>query len=161
LLATATFDTQTMARAAGSPALAATDLAEWLVQKGMPFRQAHELVGGVVRESVQRRVPLPELVAAHPSLGADAVALLEPGVAVSRRTTPGGAGPVPVAAQLGRFAAVVRAEAERLGMPRLGSAFSHPSRGHAHGVGQQHDGPGPDGGVPVGPSRSSGPATTE
>jgi argininosuccinate lyase len=161
LLATATFDTQAMAREAGSPALAATDLAEWLVQKGMPFRQAHELVGGVVRESVQRRVPLPELVAAHPALGADAVALLEPGVAVSRRTTPGGAGPIPVAVQLERFAAVVRAEAERLGMPRVGSAFSHPPRGHAHGVGQQHDGPGPDGGVAVGPSRSSGPATTE
>jgi argininosuccinate lyase len=161
LLATATFDTQAMARAAGSPALAATDLAEWLVQKGMPFRQAHELVGGVVRESVQRRVPLPELVAAHPALGADAVALLEPGVAVSRRTTPGGAGPIPVAAQLERFAAVVRAEAERLGMPRVGNTFSHPPRGHTHGVGQQHESPGPDGGVPVAPSRSSGPAAAE
>ncbi len=161
LLATATFDTQAMARAAGSPALAATDLAEWLVQKGMPFREAHELVGGVVRESVQRRVPLPELVAAHPALGAEAVALLEPGVAVSRRTSPGGAGPVPVAVQLERFAAVVRADAERLGMPRVGSSFSHPPRGHAHGVGQQHDGPGPDGGVPVGPSRSAGPAAGE
>ncbi len=161
LLATATFDTQAMARAAGSPALAATDLAEWLVQKGMPFRQAHELVGGVVRESVQRRVPLPELVAAHPALGADAVALLEPGVAVSRRTTPGGAGPVPVAAQLERFAAVVRTEAERLGMPRVGNTFSHQPRGHAHGVGQQHESPGPDGGVPVAPSRSAGPPAAE
>jgi argininosuccinate lyase len=161
LLATATFDTQAMARRASSPALAATDLAEWLVQKGMPFREAHELIGGVVRESVQRRVPLPELVASHPALGAEAVALLEPGVAVSRRTSPGGAGPVPVAAQLERFAAVLRADAERLGMPRVGSALSHPPRSHAHGVGQQHDGPGPDRGVPVGPSHSPGPAAGE
>ncbi len=144
---------------ASSPALAATDLAEWLVQKGMPFREAHELVGGVVRDSVQRRVPLPELVAAHPALGAEAVALLEPGVAVSRRTSPGGAGPVPVAVQLERFAAVLRADAERLGMPRVGSTFSHPPRGHAHGVGQQHDGPGPDGGVPVGPSQFRWPSS--
>ena len=69
LMATATFDTQAMARAADAPTLAATDLAEWLVQKGMPFRKAHELVGAVVRDSLQRRVPLVELVAAHPALG--------------------------------------------------------------------------------------------
>lgn len=115
LLATATFDAQAMARAADSPSSAAVDIAEWLVQKGMPFRQAHELVGSVVRESLQRRVPLVELVAAHPALGSDAVALLEPGVPVSRRTSPGGAGPVPVAAQLDRFAAVLQADADRFG----------------------------------------------
>ncbi len=90
LIATANFDTQAMAKAADSPTSAAADLAEWLVQKGMPFRQAHELVGAVVRDSFERRVPLPELVAAHPALGSDAVALLEPGVPVSRRTSPGG-----------------------------------------------------------------------
>ena len=37
LVATASFDTQAMARAADGPATAAADLAEWLVQKGMPF----------------------------------------------------------------------------------------------------------------------------
>ena len=37
---------------------------------------------------------------AEPHLGEDALALLEPGTAVTRRTTPGGAGPAPVAAQL-------------------------------------------------------------
>jgi argininosuccinate lyase len=116
LLASATFDTAAMARAADAHTSAATDLAEWLVGKGMPFRRAHELVGSVVRESLQRRVPLPELVAAHPSLGADAVALLEPGVSVTRRTTPGGAGPGPVAGQLQRFAAVLRADEERFGL---------------------------------------------
>jgi hypothetical protein len=128
LIATATFDTAAMARAADEPASAATDLAEWLVQKGMPFRRAHELVGAVVRDSLQRRVPLPELVAAHPSLGVEAVALLEPGVAVTRRTTPGGAGPVPVAAQLAHFATVVRSDAERFGLARQSSS-GHPARG--------------------------------
>ncbi|HMK97751.1 MAG TPA: argininosuccinate lyase, partial [Acidimicrobiales bacterium] len=122
LLATATFDTQAMARAADTPVLAATDLAEWLVQKGMPFRRAHELIGAMVRDSLQRRVPLAELVAAHPALGSDAVSLLEPGVAVTRRTTPGGAGPGPVAAQLERFAAVLRTDSERFGLDRPGPA---------------------------------------
>ena len=121
LLATATFDTEAMALAASDPLAAATDLAEWLVQKGMPFRRAHELVGALVRDSLQRRVPLSELVAAHPSLGADAVALLEPGVAVTRRTTPGGAGPGPVAEQLERFSAQVRADAERFGLAKHGA----------------------------------------
>jgi argininosuccinate lyase len=120
LMATATFDTEAMALAASDPMSAATDLAEWLVQKGMPFRRAHELVGGLVRESFERRVPFSELVAAHPSLGSDAVALLEPGVAVTRRTTPGGAGPGPVAEQLQRFAAQVRADAERFGVGPAG-----------------------------------------
>jgi argininosuccinate lyase len=48
---------------------------------------------------------LAELVAADPRLGHDAVALLGPGVAVTRRTTAGGAGPQPVARQLERFRA--------------------------------------------------------
>jgi argininosuccinate lyase len=116
LIATATFDTQAMARAAADPALSATDLAEWLVLKGMPFRRSHELVGGLVRDSLERHVPLTELVAAHPSLGSEAVTLLEAGVAVTRRTTPGGAGPAAVAVQLERFTAAVRADAERFGL---------------------------------------------
>jgi argininosuccinate lyase len=122
LMATASFDTEAMALAASDPLSAATDLAEWLVQKGMPFRRAHELVGGLVRESLERRVPFTELVAAHPSLGADAVALLGPGVAVTRRTTPGGAGPGPVGEQLERFTAQIRADAERFGLPVPGGA---------------------------------------
>jgi len=44
-----------------------------------------------------------ELTAAHPDLGPEAAALFEPGVSVSRRTTRGGAGPAPVAAQVERF----------------------------------------------------------
>jgi argininosuccinate lyase len=133
LMATAIFDTQAMARAADAPALAATDLAEWLVQRGMPFRKAHELVGAVVRDSMQRRVPLVELVAAHPALGSEATALFEPGVPVSRRTTPGGAGPVPVAAELERFSAVLRTDAERFGMSRPAGPGSHGPRGGAGG----------------------------
>jgi argininosuccinate lyase len=115
LYATLTFDHDRMQAAADSPYSAATDLAELLVDRGMPFREAHALVGSLVRDSIERRVPLGELVAAHPDLGADAVALLEPGVAVGRRTTPGGAGPAPVEDQQRRFRKRVELDADRVG----------------------------------------------
>ncbi|MDQ2725110.1 MAG: argininosuccinate lyase [Actinomycetota bacterium] len=114
LLATATWNTDAMRTAADTPSAAAVDLAEWLVERGMAFRQAHHIVGGLVRDAIERRVPLAELVEAHPALGIDAVALLDPGAAVKRRTSPGGAGPAPVAEQLNRFRDTVAAEKIRL-----------------------------------------------
>jgi argininosuccinate lyase len=117
VLATVTFDGHRMQAAADGPAAAAVDLAEWLVEQGMPFRQAHAVVGGLVRDSIERHVPLGELVAAHPALGDEAVALLQPGVAVTRRTTPGGAGPEPVRIQLERFALRLQADHGRTSSP--------------------------------------------
>ncbi|HEY8523489.1 MAG TPA: argininosuccinate lyase [Acidimicrobiales bacterium] len=115
LYATLTFDVARMQQAADTPYAAATDLAELLVERGMPFRDAHALVGGLVRDSLERHVPLVELVEAHPDLGAEGAALLEPGLAVTRRTTPGGGGPDAVAAQVERFARRIEVDAERLG----------------------------------------------
>jgi argininosuccinate lyase len=100
LLDTLTFLDTTMTTAADSPANAATDLAEYLVDRGTPFRDAHAIVGALVRQSVERGVPLDELVATDPRLGPECLPLLEPGSAVRRRTTPGGGGPEPVARQL-------------------------------------------------------------
>ena len=117
VLATVTFDAARMQLAADGPAAAAVDLAEWLVEQGMPFRQAHAVVGGLVRESLDRHVPLGELVAAHPELGEEAVALLQPGVAVTRRTTPGGAGPAAVEVQLNRFTLRLQADRDRSARP--------------------------------------------
>jgi argininosuccinate lyase len=114
LLSTAAFDTARMQAAADSQALAAVDLAEYLVANGMPFREAHVLVGSLVRDSIERHVPLVELVEAHPDLGSAAVGLLEPGVAVTRRTTAGGGGPKPVAEQLSRFRQRLEVDRERL-----------------------------------------------
>ncbi len=118
LLATVTFVDDRMQEAANGSSVAAVDLAEWLVEQGMPFRQAHSVVGGLVHDSLERHVPLAELVEAHPALGSEAVALLEPGVAVTRRTTPGSAGPDAVAVQLSRFAH--RLEADRIRVSALG-----------------------------------------
>jgi argininosuccinate lyase len=115
LLSTSAFDLDRMQAAADSETSSAVDLAEWLVGRGVPFRDAHSIVGGLVRDSIERHVPLSELVEAHPSLGADALPLLEPGSAVGRRTSPGGAGPGPVADQLKRFAEQVARDGERVG----------------------------------------------
>jgi len=112
LMATVVFDAGRMQAAADGAAAAAVDLAEWLVQRGMPFRRAHAVVGGLVRDSLDRGIPLADLVADHPDLGSEAVGLLDAGVAVTRRTSPGGAGPEAVAVQLDRF--VHRLEADQL-----------------------------------------------
>jgi len=111
LLGSAEFVAERMQAAADTPAVAATDLAEHLVEQGMPFREAHAAVGALVRQAADRGVPLEELVLTEPRLGPDALVLLEPGQAVQRRTTPGGAGAKPVKRQLA--AARARLEEQR------------------------------------------------
>jgi argininosuccinate lyase len=102
MYSSSTFRTERMAAAADSPLVAATDLAEHLVQQGMPFRQAHHVVGALVQRSLAGE----DLVAiTEADLGPAAAALLVPGVSVTRRTTPGGGGPAAVAVQKERFRA--------------------------------------------------------
>jgi len=113
--ATLSFHATTMAAAADAGAIAAIDLAEFLVVAGVPFREAHAIVATHVRRSIDEGVALAALVAEDPRLGPDAASLLAPGVAVTRRTTPGGAGPIPVATQLARFTAALAADWARLG----------------------------------------------
>jgi hypothetical protein len=54
------------------------------------------------------------LVEHHEALGAEAAALLGAGVAVTRRSTPGGAGPLAIGPQLERFAARLKSDRERI-----------------------------------------------
>jgi argininosuccinate lyase len=115
LLRNLTFDVARMQAAADTPFVAATDLAEWLVARGTPFRQAHAVVGELVRTALDRHVDFAELVGTHPSLGTAALGLLEPGVSVARRSSPGGGGPAPVAAQLERYQSSLAVEFARLG----------------------------------------------
>jgi argininosuccinate lyase len=116
LFGTVEFHHDRMQAAADGSAAAAVDLAEYLVEKGVPFRKAHSLVAGLVRDSIERHVTLRELVQAHPDLGDEGAKLLEPGVAVSRRTTPGGAGSVAVSEQLERFSRRLGVDRTRLGV---------------------------------------------
>ncbi len=107
MISTLVFNTDRMATAAASPYAAATDLAEWLVLRGMPFRQAHEVVGDLVRRSIDGDGSFLELVAASDVLGPDAAMLAEPGVSVTRRNTHGGGSPAAVSRQIQRFRALL------------------------------------------------------
>jgi argininosuccinate lyase len=111
MIDSATFDTRRMASAADVETVAATDLAEWLVARGTPFREAHALVGNLVRRHIESATPLGELAAAEPALGPEAAALVAPGVAVTRRTSPGGAGPHAIEPQLRAYRAMLEAQA--------------------------------------------------
>ncbi|MEZ4226937.1 MAG: argininosuccinate lyase [Polyangiaceae bacterium] len=95
-LATARFDVERLQGALGAGHVCATDLSDFLVTKGVPFRTAHHIVGGLVREAESRKVQLGALdesvlAAAHPTLAdAEARAALDPRAAVERRRTLGG-----------------------------------------------------------------------
>jgi argininosuccinate lyase len=65
MLATITFDQERMAAAATDELLAATDIADLLVKRGVPFRRAHGIVGGVVRAAVDQGKALSELTEAE------------------------------------------------------------------------------------------------
>tara|TARA_B100000929_G_scaffold186549_2_gene147660 strand:- start:1391 stop:2128 length:738 start_codon:yes stop_codon:yes gene_type:complete len=114
MVASLTFRTDRMAAAAATPYAAAIDLAEYLVAGGMPFREAHQVVGALVSSALGGDGSLADLVTAHDRLGPEAAALLEPGIAVTRRTTPGGTGAEAVTAQRSRFGDQLAAQWDRL-----------------------------------------------
>ncbi len=113
MVSTLTFRTDRMAEAASSPYAAATDLAEWLVVEGMAFREAHAVVGELVRRALSGEATLRELVAVDTRLGPRAAAVLEPGVSFTRRTTHGAGGPAAVVSQTERFVARLASDTER------------------------------------------------
>ncbi len=114
MLATMRFNTDVMAAQADSPYAAATDLADFLVQRGTPFRAAHAIVGELVRSALAGTATLPELVAAHPDLGPEAASIFEAGASARGRNTPGGGGPDAVAIQLDRFKQQLSADRARI-----------------------------------------------
>ena len=114
MVAAATFHVDAMQRAADAPAAVATDVAEWLVARGMPFRQAHAKVGELVSRSLSSGTPLVDLVRADNDLGPDAAALFASGVAVQRRSSHGAAGPQAAVAQRDELHRVIAALQSRL-----------------------------------------------
>jgi len=85
----------------------ATDLADYLVKKGVPFRDAHEVVAHAVKLALARGVdlaelPLPELRALHASIGDDAPDALTLHGSLNSRAVRGGTAPAQVRAQIER-----------------------------------------------------------
>ncbi|MCL2324193.1 MAG: argininosuccinate lyase [Actinomycetia bacterium] len=107
MLRTAHFHTSRMRSAATRGFAAATDLADYLVQRaGVPFRQAHEIMGNVVLYAVKQnrlsleQLSLDELRAFHPAFDQEAMDLLDPRAGIALKRSEGATGPEMVALQL-------------------------------------------------------------
>jgi argininosuccinate lyase len=105
MFAAAEWDKDRMAAAAGDVLLVATDWADYLVRKGLPFREAHEVVGRLVRLAAERGVTLKDLSSADletasPLFGADAHGVLDARSSLAARTAEGAPSPDRVAARL-------------------------------------------------------------
>ena len=108
MLAHTTVNTAACAAAASDPALLATDLADYLVQKQMPFRQAHHVVGEVVALAEKSGKPLnqlklAELQSVNKQFGRDALAVFDLNHALARRNSTGAPGTSEMKRQLARW----------------------------------------------------------
>lgn len=110
MIATATFNVDAMQSAADEETMAATDLAEFLVRNGMPFREAHAVVGAHVQSCLAGEGSLADLVRADHRLGEAGAALVAPGVGVKMRTSRGAAGPDARAEQIDAYRSMVQSE---------------------------------------------------
>jgi len=115
MVATLTFNTERLAELAPAGFSLATDVAEWLVKKGVPFREAHEVAGACVKaceaggKELHQLTP-DELSALHPQLGAGVLEVLTVDGSLAARDGIGGTAPARVTEQL----ALARAAMERL-----------------------------------------------
>ncbi len=120
MLAGISFDRARMEEASGDEMLAATEVADLLVRRGVPFREAHGIVGGLVRDAIERGVALSELTPEElrqrsEHLDESYYEVLERGSWLESKRIAGGTGSVPLAVQLEEARetlAVVRARAE-------------------------------------------------
>ncbi len=107
MVATSTFDTARMADLAPQGFSLATDVAEWLVRRGVPFRVAHEVAGACVRTCEQRGIELwdlsdADLGAISPDLTPAVRDVLTVAGSLASRSSHGGTAPVRVVEQLAR-----------------------------------------------------------
>ena len=108
MLGEARAETANMARATADPLLLATDLADYLVQHGVPFRQAHEVIGKLVAVSLERKIPFAQLPledyqAASPAFEPDVYSVLDVRRSLESRRGIGAPSPQNVSAQLAKW----------------------------------------------------------
>src|SRR5262249_18587514 len=106
---------QSARKAAADPMLLATDLADHLVLLGVPFRDAHEVVGRIVAHSLKTgrpldEVPLEELRRFSKKFGAEAGGILNLVMALAKRKAPGAPSSKNVAARLRHWRKVLTAK---------------------------------------------------
>jgi argininosuccinate lyase len=109
-LAATKFNEPRLREAAQDSALVATELADYLVAFGVPFREAHEVVGKVLRAAEQegksiREMPIERLKEFSPAFGRDLATVLTLESALARRAVAGATAPAAVRAALGDFKA--------------------------------------------------------
>jgi argininosuccinate lyase len=114
MVATLRFNTERLAELAPAGFSLATDVAEWLVKKGVPFREAHEVAGACVRacEASGRELnelTRAELAAIHPALDAGVLEVLTVEGSLAARDGAGGTAPVRVTEQLAAARAAIAA----------------------------------------------------
>jgi argininosuccinate lyase len=117
MIATLRFDTVRISMSAPEGFALATDIAEWLVRNGVPFRDAHEVAGACVRAAEERGIELwdlddAEFAAISAALTPDVREVLSLEGSVSSRASYGGTAPVRVREQLADVGSVVAADAE-------------------------------------------------
>ncbi len=108
MIASLVFDVARLRAAIDAGHLVATELADYLVTRGVAFREAHDIAGHLVRIANDRGVELAalslaELRTAHPAFDADVADWLDPARAVDRRDVIGGPARVQVIAELDRI----------------------------------------------------------
>jgi argininosuccinate lyase len=108
MLRNTTVNKAACAAAASDPALLATDLADYLVRKGMPFRQAHHVVGAVVALAEKAGKPLNQVTLAEfqsvdKTFGRDALGVFDLQRAMAKRNITGAPGAKEVAKQLAKW----------------------------------------------------------
>jgi argininosuccinate lyase len=113
MLSSISFDRERMAAAAADELLAATDVADLLVRRGIPFRTAHGIVAGLVRTAIEQGKPLSalsseELSAASPALDDEFYAVLSERAWLESKVSEGGTSLARVREQLERARAVLR-----------------------------------------------------
>jgi len=114
MVETVTFDVDRMAELAPQGFSLATDVAEWLVRQNVPFREAHEITGALVRFCEQNGLELDQpsdadYAAISPHLSGDVRSVLTIAGSVASRTGRGGTAPVRVAEQLTELTTAVAA----------------------------------------------------
>jgi argininosuccinate lyase len=105
MVAGARFARERMAAAAADELIAATDLADLLVKRGTPFREAHGVIAGLVREAAESGRSLAEV--AVPALGKDAATVLERSSWLESKVSEGGTSLARVREQLERARALL------------------------------------------------------